>query len=91
MELVWWTGKGDYAIQFSAAGWRALPGTGRWMLPSFSTWIRTSNRTHRPRSSIVLIGIPKSISQETVAQQLATGAAACWRELNREDLAGHQS
>ena len=87
VELVRRTGKGDYAIQFSAAGWRALPGTGRWTLPSFGTWIRTSNRTHRPRSSIVLTGIPKSISQETVAQQLATGAAACWRELDREDLA----
>ena len=86
VELVRRTGKGDYAVQFSVAGWRALPGTGKWTLPSFGTWIRASNRTHRPRSSIVLTGIPKTISQETVAQQLATGAAACWRELEREDL-----
>ena len=86
VELVRRTGKGDYAIQFSVAGWRALPGTGKWTLPSFGTWIRASNRTHRPRSSIVLTGIPKSISHETVAQQLVTGAAACWRELGREDL-----
>ena len=86
MELVWRTGKGKYAVQFSVAGWCALPGTGKWTLPNFDTWIRASNRTHRPRSSIVLTGIPKSISQETVAQQLATGAAACWRELERKDL-----
>ena len=86
VELVWQTGKGDYAIQFSVAGWRALPGTGKWTLPSFGTWIQASNWTHRPRSSIVMTRIPKSISQETIAQQLVTEAAACWRELGREDL-----
>ena len=86
VELVRRTGKGEYAVQFSVAGWRGLPGTGKWTLPGFGTWIRASNRTHRPRSSIVLTGIPKSLSHEVVAQQLATGAAARWRELGREEI-----
>ena len=67
-------------------GWRGLPGTGRWTLPGFGTWIRASDRTHRPRGSIVLTGIPKSLSQEAIAQELATGAAERWRELGREEI-----
>ena len=34
----------------------------------------------------MLTGIPKSLSQEAIRQELATGAVARWRELGREEL-----
>ena len=86
MEEVRRTGKGDYLVQFGTAAWERLKGNGNWTLPGFGEWHWASSRPFRPRSSLVLTGIPTGISDEALRQELVTGAATRWPAQPAEDL-----
>ena len=86
VEEVRRTGKGDYAVQFGPAAWERMEGTVSWTLPGFGEWHRASNRPFRQRSSLVLTGIPSTMTDEALRQELATGAATRWPALPAEDL-----
>ena len=86
VEEVRRTGKGDYAVQFGPAAWERMEGTVSWTLPGFGEWHRASNRPFRQRSSLVLTGIPSTMTDEALRQELVTGAATRWPALPAEDL-----
>ena len=76
------TGKGEYTVQFTCTAWQLIPGTGKWTLPGFGQWKRVSARAHRPRSSVVLSGIPVAMTEEAVRKELST---ASWAKSNKKD------
>ena len=86
VELVRRTGKGDYAIQFSAGAWSRVARDARWTVPGFGTWTRASDRPLRPRGSVVLTGISKSLTEAAMTQELAAGAAQRWPAVTPEEL-----
>ena len=86
VEEVRRTGKGDYAVQFGTAAWERMEGTTSWTLPGFGGWHRASTRPFRQRSSLVLTGIPSTMTDAALRQELVTGAATRWPALPAEDL-----
>ena len=86
VELVRRTGKGDYIIQFSPVAWPGIPSSGSWTLADFGVWRRTTSEPFQKRSSVVLTGLPASLSHEAMQQELATHAAQRWPALAKEEL-----
>ena len=86
VEEVRRTGKGDYAVQFGTAAWERMEGTVSWTLPGFGVWHRASTSPFRQRSSLVLTGIPSTMTDAALRQELVTGAATRWPALPAEDL-----
>ena len=87
VELVRRTAKGEYAVQFAASAWARLQGDRTVTLPSFGRWSRrVADRARRPRSSVVLQGVPKSLSPEQVVRDLLHGNGDRWKALRGSDL-----
>ena len=63
-----------------------MEGTVSWTLPGFGVWHRASTRPFRQRSSLVLTGIPSTMTDAALRQELVTGAATRWPALPAEDL-----
>ena len=87
VELVRRTAKGEYAVQFAASAWARLQGDRTVTLPSFGRWSRrVADRARRPRSSVVLQGVPKSLSPEQVLRDLLHGNGDRWKALRGSDM-----
>ena len=71
MELVRCTAKGEYAVQFAARAWACLQADRTIMLPNFGGWFRwVVNPVCRQRNSMVLQGVPKSMTPNQVVRDL---------------------
>ena len=87
VELVRRTARGEYAIQFASAAWERLQADRAVTLPSFGRWHRkVANRARPQRNSIVLQGVPKSMTPDQVARDLLEGNGDRWKALPRPAL-----
>ena len=67
--------------------WEYLQTDRSIMLPTFGRWSwRVANRARRPRGSVVLQGVPKTMTPDKVAQDLLHGNGDRWKALTKADL-----
>ena len=87
VELVRRTAKGEYAVQFGAPAWARLQDDRTITLPSFGRWFRrVADPARRQRNSVVLQGVPKSMTPDQVVRDLLSGNGERWKDLNGPDL-----
>ena len=87
VELVRRTAKGEYAVQFGAPAWARLQDDRTITLPSFGRWFRrVADPARRQRNSVVLQGVPKSMTPDQVVRDLLSGNGERWKDLNAPDL-----
>ena len=87
VELVRRTARGEYAIQFASSAWERLQADQAVTLPSFGQWHRkVAERARAQRNSVVLQGVPKSITPDQVVRGLLEGNGDRWKALPRSAL-----
>ena len=87
VELVRRTAKGEYAVQFAMPAWERLQTDRSITLPTFGRWSRrVADRARRPRDSVVLQGVPKTMTPDQVVRDLLHGNGDRWKALPGADL-----
>ena len=87
VELVRRTARGEYAVQFASLAWERLQADRSVTLPSFGQWHRkVADRARPQRNSVVLQGIPKSMTPDQVVRDLLKGNGDRWKALPRPAL-----
>ena len=87
VELVRRTARGEYAVQFASSAWARLQADRAVTLPSFGQWHRkVADRARPQRNSVVLQGIPKSMTPDQVVRDLLEGNGDRWKALPRPAL-----
>ena len=82
VELVRRTAKGEYAVQFATVAWERLQTDRTLTLPSFGRWSRrVADPARRQRNSVVLQGVPKTMTPDQVARDLLHGNGDRWKDL----------
>ena len=82
VELVRRTAKGEYAVQFATVAWEQLQTDRTLSLPSFGRWSRrVADPARRQRNSVVLQGVPKTMTPDQVARDLLHGNGDRWKGL----------
>ena len=87
VELVRRTARGEYAVQFASAAWERLQVDRAVTLPSFGQWHRkVADRARQQRNSVVVQGVPKSMTPDQVVRDLLQGNGDRWKALPRPAL-----
>ena len=87
VELVRRTAKGEYAVQFGTSAWARLQADRTITLPRFGRWFRRgADPARRQRNSVVLQGVPKSMTPDQVVRDLLSGNGDRWKDLNGPEL-----